>query len=112
MAGWDRGNIKLQKCYEILFDEEHHQVGNSHDAVEDVKSLKKICNLVAEKMGYPNYEAYVSQNPEEAIVQVGDSTQRIIQKPKKKRPKKFRGLENMVFHEADEDLEDFGQFDY
>lgn len=101
MPGWSRGNIKLQTCYEILFEEEHHQVGNSHDSVEDVKSLRKICNFVAEKLGYPNYEAYVSQNPGEAIIQMGNSTQSIIPIPKEKRPKKFRGLEHCVFYEED-----------
>ena len=55
-------------------------------------------------------DAYVSQNPDEAIVQMGDSTKAIIQKPKKpkpKRPKKFTGLANCVFSQADEDFEDF-----
>ena len=110
MQDWKNGKIKLQSCYEILFDEEHHQVEHSHNAMEDVKSLRKICNFVAEKLGYPNYDAYVSQNPDEAIVQVGDSTKRIIQKPKKpkpRRPKKFTGLANCVFSQADEDFEDF-----
>ena len=60
MIGWNRGNIKLQNCTRALFNEDDHQVGNFHDAVEDVKSLKRICNFVAEKLGHSSYGSYLS----------------------------------------------------
>ena len=59
MIGWNRGNIKLQKCLEAFFNE--HNEGAFHDARDDVKHLKRICNYAAEKLGHSSYKDYISQ---------------------------------------------------
>ena len=57
MVGWNRGNIKLQKCLEAFFNEDNE--GALHDARDKVKHLKRICNYAAEKLGFSSYKDYL-----------------------------------------------------
>lgn len=59
MPHWKRGKISLQNCMKIFFDQDDEDL-DLHDALEDVKHLRKICEHVAKEMGFDDYKAYLA----------------------------------------------------